>query len=163
MRLTIALGIAPAYLYSEIVRLRVTDSEIKPKTGINMKISRLLIITLLCVGLGSAADAKQKGHRRNGKHHAKHHQAKKTTPVPPAVVMPPTPMPTTPAAGHHTITPSVVSINSPGVWTYAAMLSSGQVLNGDGFTIFDFGGYVANSIFAPSGWDVSAQLTGSVL
>ena len=43
------------------------------------------------------------------------------------------------------------------------MLSSGQVLNGDGFTIFDFGGYVANSIFAPSGWDVSAQLTGSVL
>src|SRR5438552_17825480 len=102
MRLTIALGIAPAYLYSEIVRLRVTDSEITPNTGKNMKISKLLIVTVLCVGLGSAADAKQKGHRRNGKHHAKHHQAKKTTPVPPAVV-PPTPMPPTPASGHHTI------------------------------------------------------------
>ena len=130
-----------------------------------MKISKLLIVKLLCVGLGSAADAKQKGHRRNGKHHAKHHQAsKKTTPVPPAVVPPtPTPMPPTPAPGHHTITPSVANINSPGVWTYAANLSSGQVLDGDGFTIFDFGGYVAGSIFAPSGWTAVAQLTGSVL
>ena len=141
----------------------MTDSKIKPNTGKNMKISKLLIVTLLCVGLGSAADAKQKGHRRNGKHHAKHHQAsKKTTPVPPAVV-PPTPMPPTPAPGHHTITPSVASINSPGVWTYAANLSSGQVLDGDGFTIFDFGGYVGGSIFAPSGWTAVAQLTGSVL
>jgi hypothetical protein len=130
-----------------------------------MKISKILIITLLCVGLGSAADAKQKGHRRNGKHHAKgHHQAsKKATPVTPVAPVTPVPVPLSPPPGHHTITPSVVSINSPGVWTYAAMLSSGQVLNGDGFTIFDFGGYVAGSIFAPAGWDVSAQLIGSVL
>jgi hypothetical protein len=130
-----------------------------------MKISKLLIITLLCVGLGSsAADAKQKG-QRHAKHHAKHHQASnKSTPVTPAppAPAPAPPAPLSPAPGHHTITPSVVSINSPGVWTYAANLSSGQVLNGDGFTIFDFGGYVANSIFAPSGWTATAQLTGSV-
>ena len=43
------------------------------------------------------------------------------------------------------------------------MLSSGTAMNGDGFTIFDFGGYVAGSIFAPSGWTAVAQLTGSVL
>jgi hypothetical protein len=36
-------------------------------------------------------------------------------------------------------------------------------MNGDGFTIFDFGGYVAGSIFAPAGWTAVAQLTGSVL
>jgi hypothetical protein len=101
------------------------------------------------VGVASAADAKQKGHHRSNKGHKKHHQVNKPTPAPPP--------------GHHTITPSVASINSPGVWTYDAMLSSGQVLNGDGFTIFDFGGYVANSIFAPAGWTAAAQLTGSVL
>jgi VPDSG-CTERM motif len=128
-----------------------------------MKISKFLIVTLLCVGLASAADAKHKSHHH--KHHKKshHHASNKPTPVPP-VPMPPVPVvPPTPGSEHHTITPSVVSINSPGVWTYAAMLSSGQVLNGDGFTIFDFGGYVANSIFAPAGWTATAQLTGSVL
>jgi hypothetical protein len=114
------------------------------------------------MGLASAADAKQKGHRHHAKHHKKshHHTSNTPTPVPP--VVPPV-MPPSPGAEHHTITPSVVSINSPGVWTYAAMLSSGQVLNGDGFTIFDFGGYVAGSIFAPTGWTAVAQLTGSVL
>jgi hypothetical protein len=130
-----------------------------------MKISKLLIVTLLCVGLGSAADAKQKGHRQHAKHHSKHQASKKITPVTPVtpVPVPPVPVPPVPAPGHHTITPSVASINSPGVWTYAANLSSGQVLNGDGFTIFDFGGYVAGSIFAPAGWTATAQLTGSVL
>jgi hypothetical protein len=143
----------------------VTDSKIKLNIGKNMKISKLLIVTLLCVGLGSAADAKQKGHR-HAKHAKKsHHQASKTTPVAPvAPVTPaPAPAPLSPAPGHHTITPSVANINSPGIWTYAANLSSGQVLNGDGFTIFDFGGYVAGSIFAPAGWTAVAQLTGSVL
>ena len=142
----------------------MTDSKIKLNIGKNMKISKLLIVTLLCVGLGSAADAKQKGHR-HAKHAKKsHHQASnKTTPVTPVAPVTPVPTPPTPAPGHHTITPSVANINSPGVWTYAANLSSGQVLNGDGFTIFDFGGYVAGSIFAPAGWTAVAQLTGSVL
>ena len=107
-----------------------------------MKISKLLIVTLLCVGLASAADAKQKGHRHHGKHHKKSHASNGSTPVTP-VPVPPVPVSPIAPPGHHTITPSVVSINSPGVWTYAANLSSGQVLNGDGFTIFDFGGYVA--------------------
>jgi hypothetical protein len=132
-----------------------------------MKISKLLIVTLLCVGLGSAADAKQKGHRQHGKHAKKGHQtSKKVTPVAPVASVPPAPpapVPPSPALGHHTITPSVVSISSPGVWTYAAMLSSGTAMDGDGFTIFDFGGYVAGSILAPAGWSAVAQLTGSVL
>jgi hypothetical protein len=98
-----------------------------------MKINKLLITTLLCLGVVSMADARRK-------------------PPPPAT--------------HHTITPSVnlgIPPNSPGVWTYTADLSSGQAMNGDGFTIFDFGGYVAGSIFAPAGWSAVAQLTGSVL
>jgi hypothetical protein len=127
-----------------------------------MKKTKLLIITLLCVGLASAADAKQKRHNPNGGHPKKsHHQAsKKPTPQPTPVPPQPTPVP---APGHHTIAPSVVSISSPGVWTYDAMLTSGTAINGDGFTIFDFGGYVAGSIFAPVGWTAVPQLTGSVL
>ena len=93
---------------------------------------KLLIITLLCAGVASVADARKK----------------------------PAPSPT---ATHHTITPSVVSTSAPGIWTYTADLSSGQVMNGDGFTIFDFGGYVSGSIFAPAGWTAVAQPTGSVL
>src|SRR6185437_14718681 len=106
-----------------------------------MKISKLLIVTLLCVGLASAADARQKKHRNGGRHHknkGKHHHVVQPPAPTPAPSVAPVPAPAT----HHTITPSVVSVNSPGVWTYDAMLSSGQVMNGDGFTIFDFGGYV---------------------
>jgi hypothetical protein len=127
-----------------------------------MKKTKFLIITLLCVGLASAAEAKQKNHRHRGGHHGKkgHNQGSNPTPTPPPVVPPVVPPP---GPEHHTITPSVVSINSPGVWTYTATLSSGQVLNGDGFTIFDFGGYVSGSIAAPTGWSAVAQLTGSVL
>jgi len=106
-----------------------------------MKINKLLITTLLCLGVVSAADARQRHHRRRG----------------------PAPTSGTTQAEHHTITPSVVSTSAPGIWTYTADLSSGQVNNGDGFTIFDFGGYVAGSIFAPSGWSATVALTGSVL
>jgi hypothetical protein len=63
---------------------------------------------------------------------------------------------------HHTITPSVVSPSAAGLWTYTADLSSGEVMTGDGFTIFDFAGYVSDSIFAPTGWTATVQLTGSV-
>jgi protein with PEP-CTERM/exosortase system signal len=129
-----------------------------------MKISKLLIVTLLCVGLASAADARQKrhrgaGHHKNHKNKGKHHQVVSQPTPTPAPVPPSDPAPAT----HHTITPSVASTNSPGVWTYDAMLSSGQVMNGDGFTIFDFGGYVAGSILAPTGWSATVALTGSVL
>jgi hypothetical protein len=124
-----------------------------------MKISKLLIATLLCVGLASAADAKQKRHNPNGGNSKKsHHQASNKKPKPQ-----PTPVPPSLPPAHHTITPSVVSMNSPGVWTYAAHLTSGLAMNGDGFTIFDFGGYVPGSILAPAGWTASVQLTGSVL
>jgi len=61
----------------------------------------------------------------------------------------------------NTITPSFSS-NAGGVWTYAAHLTSGQVQNGDGFTIFDFAGYVPGSIFAPAGWTATVSLLGSV-
>jgi hypothetical protein len=128
-----------------------------------MKKTKLVIIALLCVGLASAADARQKGHRRHAKHgKAKHHTAAKTKPTRPA--RPAAAPPAAPApAEHHTIAPNVISINSPGVWTYGANLTSGQVNVGDGFTIFDFGGYVDGSIFAPTGWTATPQLLGSVL
>jgi protein with PEP-CTERM/exosortase system signal len=121
-----------------------------------MKLSKLLTIALLCIGLSSVADARPR-HRRQ--HHHRPAPAVATVPVPT-----PAPKPTPPPPPqHHTITPSVFTTNSPGVWTYNAKLTSGQVMNGDGFTIFDFGGYVGGSIFAPAGWSAQAVLTGSVL
>jgi VPDSG-CTERM motif len=120
-----------------------------------MKFSKLLITTLLCFGVVSVADAKQR-HRR---HRPVHRNSVVVTPPPPSA-----PAPAAPSVRvHHTITPSVASINSPGVWSYDAKLTSGGVWNGDGFTIFDFGGYVAGSIFAPAGWTATTALTGSVL
>jgi VPDSG-CTERM motif len=135
-----------------------------------MKLSKVLIAALLCVGLSSAADARHKPHNNKNKRHRPVHVTVSTpapTPAPPPPpgqnhTSPPAPKPAPPPQ-HHTITPSVFSINSPGVWTYDATLTSGQVRNGDGFTIFDFGGYVKNSIFAPAGWSATAVLTGSVL
>ena len=132
-----------------------------------MNKTRFVIIALLCVGLASAADARQKGHRHRAKHgKAKHHTAAKTKPnrpARPAPAPPAAPATTSAPLGHHTISPNVESVNSPGVWTYGATLSSGTILPGDGFTIFDFGGYVDNSIFAPAGWTAVAQKLGSVL
>jgi hypothetical protein len=42
-------------------------------------------------------------------------------------------------------------------WTYDAELSGtgSQVQSGDGFTIYDFGGLVPSSLFAPVGWTAS--------
>ena len=106
-----------------------------------MKVNKILLTALLCVGIASVADARHRRHPKRPR---------------------PTVVTTTPPT-HHTITPSVVTPNSPGTWTYTADLSSGQVMNGDGFTIFDFGGLVAGSSFAPAGWSAVEQLTGSVL
>ena len=117
-----------------------------------MKTAKFLIITLLCVGLASVADAKNKGRHR-AKKGKKHHPTASATP---AVPVPPAP------AGHHTITPFVISNNSPGTWTYGANLSSGAVNAGDGFTIFDFGGLVPGSVTAPAGWTITVG-PGSVL
>ena len=61
----------------------------------------------------------------------------------------------------NTITPYSVLAPSPGVWLYGATLNSGEIHAGDSFTIFDFGGYVPGSVFAPAGWSASATLTGS--
>jgi hypothetical protein len=59
----------------------------------------------------------------------------------------------------NTITPQAL-ITGP-VWTYGADLTSGEIVAGDGFTIFDFGGYVSGSITAPAGWVASTSVTGS--
>jgi hypothetical protein len=67
------------------------------------------------------------------------------------------------SAADATIAPYVVTTTSGGAWTYGGKVSSGQVNFGDGFTIFDFGGYVNASIFAPAGWTPTVQLSGSVL
>src|SRR5437867_11282472 len=99
-----------------------------------MKTIRLLIIALLCVGVASAADAKTKGHNR---HNKKGHQP---------------PVESTPAPTHHTVTPSLITATPGGLWSYNADLTSGQLVAGDGFTIFDFGGYVTGSIAAPADW-----------
>jgi len=108
-----------------------------------MKISRLLITTLLCVGVASVADAR---HKRP---HHRPHGPKPTVDVTP--VTPP----------HHTLTPSVATATPGGLWSYNADLTSGELQAGDGFTIFDFGGYVSGSIAAPVDWTPSTALTGS--
>ena len=108
-----------------------------------MKISRLLITTLLCVGVASVADAR---HKRP--HHRPH------GPKPSVGVTPVTPP-------HHTLTPSVATATPGGLWSYNADLTSGELQAGDGFTIFDFGGYVSGSIAAPVDWTPSTALTGS--
>jgi hypothetical protein len=64
-------------------------------------------------------------------------------------------------ANANTITPSVATVNSPGVWSYNSDLTSGQLVAGDGFTIFDFGGYVLGSIVAPANWTASVAIIGS--
>jgi hypothetical protein len=97
-----------------------------------MKITKLLITTFLCLGVASVADAKK---------------SPKPQPVPPLPV-------------HHTITPSLITATPGGLWSYNADLTSGQLMAGDGFTIFDFGGYVAGSAVAPADWSASTSLTG---
>ena len=46
-------------------------------------------------------------------------------------------------------------------WTYAVVVTTDVKVNpGDSFTIYDFGGLVANSISAPTGWTISqAKIT----
>ncbi len=61
----------------------------------------------------------------------------------------------------NTITPELTGAFLPGTWTYSVKLTSGELHAGDGFTIFDFGGYVGGSIAAPGGWVASTSATGS--
>jgi len=65
------------------------------------------------------------------------------------------------SATANTITPHSLVTPTPGTWVYSADLSSGELHAGDSFTIFDFGGYVAGSIYAPASWTASATLVGS--
>jgi hypothetical protein len=47
-------------------------------------------------------------------------------------------------------------------WTYAIVLPTDSMLqSGDFFTIYDFGGYVDGSVFAPDGWGVNINAIGS--
>lgn len=55
-----------------------------------------------------------------------------------------------------TLTPSLTFSATPGVWGYDVDFTSGELHPGDGFTIVDFGGYVAGSIYAPAGGGVGA-------
>jgi VPDSG-CTERM motif len=64
-------------------------------------------------------------------------------------------------ANANTITPTPILTPTPGVWTYQLDLTSGDLVAGDGFTIYDFGGYVIGSIVAPAGW--SAVITPPAL
>jgi hypothetical protein len=107
-----------------------------------MKINKVLITTLLCLGVVSAADARQR-----------HHRHRRARPAPTSG--------TTQVVPHHTLTPSLASATPGGLWSYNADLKSGQLDAGDGFTIFDFDGYVAGSIAAPVDWTPSTALTGS--
>jgi len=108
-----------------------------------MRINKVLLTTLLCLAVASAADARQRRHRR--------HRAPAPTSGTALV----------PLVPHHTLTPSVASATPGGLWSYNADLTSGQLAAGDGFTIFDFDGYVAGSIAAPVDWTPSTALTGS--
>jgi len=108
-----------------------------------MRINKVLLTTLLCLAVASAADARQRRHRR--------HRAPAPTSGTALV----------PLVPHHTLTPSLASATPGGLWSYNADLTSGQLAAGDGFTIFDFDGYVAGSIAAPVDWTPSTALTGS--
>lgn len=47
-------------------------------------------------------------------------------------------------------------------WTYAIVLPTDSMLqSGDYFTIYDFGGFVPNSIVTPAGWNVAVANLGS--
>ena len=98
-----------------------------------MKINRIVITTLLCVGVASAADARQRHHR----HRRGAAPASATT--------------TTTLVPHHTLTPSLASATPGGLWSYNADLTSGQLA----------AGYVAGSIAAPVDWTPTTALTGS--
>ena len=65
------------------------------------------------------------------------------------------------SATANTITPHSFITPTPGVWAYSTDHSSGELKAGDAFTIFDFGGYVPGSIYAPALWTASATLVGS--
>src|SRR3954465_14132303 len=47
-------------------------------------------------------------------------------------------------------------------WTYAIVLPTDSMLqSGDYFTIYDFGGFVPNSVVAPTGWAATVAATGT--
>src|SRR2546425_12129375 len=71
------------------------------------------------------------------------------------------------ASGTVTVTdPVLASSGLNTMFTYSANLDNGQIGTGvpapynSQIVIFDFGGYVAGSIFAPAGWVATVQLTG---
>jgi hypothetical protein len=46
-------------------------------------------------------------------------------------------------------------------WTYAVVVTTDVAVNpGDFFTVYDFGGMVAGSVVAPSGWSLSVNKSG---
>jgi hypothetical protein len=57
----------------------------------------------------------------------------------------------------NTITPTPIGIGP--VWTYQADLTSGEIHAGDGFTIYDFGGFAGFGVIAP-GWSAAVTPTG---
>jgi hypothetical protein len=68
-------------------------------------------------------------------------------------------------AAHASITPALAPITASGsdfVFTYNVTLSGDEGLTtGSQLVIFDFAGYVANSIFAPADFDASVAMTAN--
>jgi hypothetical protein len=55
----------------------------------------------------------------------------------------------------------VLTSDVAGVWTYGISVDGLEHLDSSSyFTIYDFAGYEAGTIFAPAGWSDSVQLTG---
>src|SRR3954447_23073317 len=69
--------------------------------------------------------------------------------------------PTPAAAGLLPVRVSVTPEGNQYRWTYAVVLPSDSMLrSGDYFTIYDFGGLVANSNAQPDGWAYTTAMTG---
>jgi len=62
-----------------------------------------------------------------------------------------------------TVSNPVVTGGGPFTWAYGISGDGQEQLNATVptfFTIYDFGGYIAGSIFAPAGWTATTQLVG---
>jgi hypothetical protein len=60
----------------------------------------------------------------------------------------------------NTITPIFIAGSAPGTFSYALQFTSGELRPGDGFTIFDFGGF-AGVATTPINWSSNATFTTS--
>src|ERR1041384_382139 len=62
------------------------------------------------------------------------------------------------ASRANTLTPQVTDDTFP-IWSYTLNLTSGEIHSGDGFTIYDFGGFVS-FVGVPAFWTATVTATG---